>query len=167
VRRVLIIGNSGGGKSTLARRLGAKLGLPVIHLDVLFWKPGWVESEDDDYRRRVMAALEAPEWICDGNFPGTYGVRMARSDTIVWIDQPPLLCLARAIWRMLIYRRGGRPDMAAGCDEKIDFAFYGFILTYNRKVKPRLEAALAAHGAHARVVRLRNDRDIARFLAEA
>lgn len=167
MRRVLIIGNSGAGKSTLARRLGEKLGLPVIHLDVLFWKPGWVESEREDYRRRVLAALEAPEWICDGNFTSTFGLRMALSDTIVWIDQPPLLCLFRAIWRAITYRKGGRPDMAEGCTEKIDFQFYGFILTYNRKVQPLLEAALAEHGAHARVVRLRSDREIARFLADA
>jgi adenylate kinase family enzyme len=167
VRRVLIIGNSGGGKSTLARRLGQKLGLPVIHLDVLFWKPGWVESDRDDYRRRVLAALEAPEWICDGNFTSTFGLRMALSDTIVWIDQPRLLCLIRAIWRAVTYRDGGRPDMAEGCREKIDFEFYSFIWTYDRKVRPLLEAALAEHGAHAQIVRLRSDREIADFLAQA
>ncbi|MBL8554273.1 MAG: hypothetical protein JNL41_08345 [Phenylobacterium sp.] len=167
MRRILIVGNSGGGKSTLARRLGEKLGLPVVHLDVLFWKPGWVESDRDEYRAKVVAALAAPDWICDGNFTSTFGLRMSLSDTIIWIDRPRWLCLFRAIRRAVTYRRGGRPDMAEGCDEKIDFDFYGFILTYDRKVRPKLEAALAEHGGHARLVRLTTDRETAAFLAQA
>jgi len=167
MRRVLIVGNSGGGKSTLARALGAKLGLPVIHLDVLFWKPGWVESDDDEFRARVAEALQAPAWIADGNFGGTWDLRMPMAGTIVWIDQPRLLCLWRAIRRVFVYRDGTRPDMAEGCRETIDLKFYGFIWTYDRKVRPSLEAALAEHGAHARVVRLRSDREIAAFLAQA
>jgi len=167
MRRVLIVGNSGGGKSTLARALGAKLGLPVIHLDVLFWKTGWVESDDDEFRARVAEALQAPAWIADGNFGGTWDLRMPMADTIVWIDQPRLLCLWRAIRRVFVYRDGTRPDMAEGCRETIDLKFYGFIWTYDRKVRPSLEAALAEHGAHARVVRLRSDREIAAFLAQA
>jgi hypothetical protein len=67
---------------------------------------------------------------------------------------------------MIQYRKGGRPDIAEGCDESIDLNFYRFILTYDAKVKPRLEAALATHGAQARQVRLRSDRDIAAFLEE-
>lgn len=86
MRRVLIVGNSGGGKSTLARSLGAKLGLPVIHLDVLFWKPGWVESDRADFRVRVAEALQAPAWICDGNFTSSYDLRMPYADTIIWIE---------------------------------------------------------------------------------
>ena len=167
MRRVLIVGNSGGGKSTLARRLGEKLGLPVVHLDALFWKPGWVESDDAEFRARVTEALTAPAWVCDGNFPGTWDVRMPLADTIVWIDQPRWLCVWRAIWRIVVYRDGTRPDMAEGCREAIDFKFYRFIWTYGRKVRPRLEAALAEHGAHARIVRLTSDREIADFLAQA
>ncbi len=167
MRRILIIGNSGGGKSTLARRLGAKLGLPVIHLDVLFWKPGWVESGDVEFRDTVTAALAAPAWICDGNFGSNWDLRMPLSDTIIWIDQPRLLCLVRAIWRIISYRPGARPDIAEGCSETFDLAFYRFILSYDRQVRPRLKAALAAYGAHARLVHLRSDFEIAAFLAQA
>ena len=167
VRRVLIIGNSGGGKSTLARRLGEKLGLPVIHLDVLFWKPGWVESDDDEFHARIAAFQREDAWISDGNFGGSWDLRMPLADTIIWIDQPAWLCLVRAISRVVEYRDGVRPDMAEGCRESVDFKFYHFILTYQRKVAPKLEAALATHGAHARIVRLKNDREIADFLAQA
>lgn len=166
-RRILVVGNSGGGKSTLARALGEKLGLPVIHLDVLFWKPGWVEAPDEEFRPAVAAALQAQAWICDGNFGGSWDIRMPLADTIVWIQQPRLLCLARAIWRVIAYRRGDRPDMAEGCREKFDPKFYAYIWSYDRKMTPRLEAALAKYGAHARIVRLRSDKEIAAFLAQA
>ena len=167
MRRVLIIGNSGGGKSTLARKLGDRLSLPIVHLDVLFWKPGWVESQDAEFRACVAEALTAPAWICDGNFGSTWDVRMPLADTIVWIDQPRLVCLIRAICRVFQYRRAPRPDMAEGCRETLDFAFYRFIWIYDRQVRPRLLEALATHGAHARQVLLRNDREIAAFLSEA
>lgn len=167
MRRVLIVGNGGAGKSTLARALGARTGLPVIHLDVLFWKPGWVESDDGAFRQAVTEALSGAEWICDGNFGSTWDVRMPRADTIIWIDRPPWQSLLRAIRRMIQYRKGGRPDIADGCDEYIDLNFYRFILTYDAKVKPRLEAALATHGAQARQIRLRSDREIAAYLEGA
>lgn len=167
MRRILIIGNSGAGKSTLARRLGEKLSLPVVHLDVLFWKPGWIESDDDEFRARIAEALSGDAWVCEGDFRGSWDLRMPLADTIVWIDQPPWLCLARAIWRLMKYRDRTRPDLAEGCGETIDLNFYGFILTYNRKVRPKLVAALATHGARARHVRLRSDREIVTFLANA
>jgi adenylate kinase family enzyme len=167
MRRVLIVGNSGAGKSTLARRLGEKLGLPVVHLDVLFWKPGWVESEDGEFHARIEAFQRGEAWISDGNFGGSWHLRMPAADTIIWLDLPVWLCLLRAIWRVFEYRDESRPDMAEGCREKIDLAFYRFILSYNRKVRPRLEKALAEHGAHARIVRLGSDREIAAFLAQA
>jgi adenylate kinase family enzyme len=166
MRRILIVGNSGGGKSTLARRLGERLSLPVIHLDVIFWKPGWVEIGDDVFRVEVERALQAPAWVCDGNFAGTWDLRMPLADTIVWLDQPRLLCLFRAVMRVFTYRgRRTRPDMADGCDEKFDPKFYSYIWTYDAKVGPRLEAALAEYGRHARVVRLKSDREIAAFVA--
>lgn len=167
MRRVLIIGNSGAGKSTLARRLGEKLGLPVVHLDVLYWKPGWVESADEEFHARIEAYQRADAWIADGNFGGSWRLRMPAADTIVWLDLPAWLCLVRAIWRVFEYRDGTRPDMAEGCREKIDFQFYGYILSYNRKMRPRLEKALAEHGTHARLFHLKSDREIAAFLAQA
>jgi len=166
MRRILIVGNSGGGKSTLARLLGKKLSLPVIHLDVIFWKPGWVEIGDDLFRVEVERALQGPAWICDGNFAGTWDLRMSLADTIIWLDQPRLLCLLRAVMRVLTYSgRRTRPDMAEGCHEKFDPKFYLYIWGYDARVAPRLEVALAQYGRHTRVVRLKNDREIAAFVA--
>ena len=165
MRRILIVGNSGAGKSRLARLLGERLALPVVHLDVLFWQPGWTEVADEVFRARVAQALSGDAWICDGNFRGTWDLRMPLADTVVWLTPPRLVCLWRAVTRVFAYnRRRRRPDMAEGCDEKIDLAFYRYIWTYDARVAPQLEAALQRHAGHARIVRLANDRQVDAFL---
>lgn len=167
MKRILIVGNSGGGKSTLARRLGQKLGVPVVHLDLLFWKAGWTESADVEFRSNVARALQQPAWVCDGDFSSSLDLRAPLADTIIWIDQSRWLCLFRAVWRLVQYRHGDRPDMAEGCRETVDLRFYSYIWHWNRDRRARLEAAMATHGAHARIVRLRSDREITAFLATA
>jgi len=67
-RRVVVTGMAGAGKSTFARQLSAKTGLPVIHLDVHFWKPGWVEPSDQEWRDVQSKLLAGEEWIADGNY---------------------------------------------------------------------------------------------------
>lgn len=165
MKRILVIGCSGGGKSTLARALGEKLALPVVHLDVLFWKPGWVESSYDEFRPKVAAAVAEDRWIVDGNFSRTFDLRLPRADTIVWVDQPRRVCLWRAFRRTLTLFGETRPDLAPGCPEKIDPAFYRFIWNFKKTHDAMIEEALACDGAHARVFRLRSDKEIAAFLA--
>lgn len=165
MRRIAIVGCSGGGKSTLARALGARLGLPIIHIDVIFWRPGWVEGPRAETKAQVEAACAADAWICEGNFIDASALRFRRADTIVWIDQPRHVCLRRAIWRALTGFGRDRPDLAPGCPEKIDFHFYRYIWDWNRTTRPRMDAAIAEHGSRARFVRLKNDREIAAWLA--
>lgn len=165
MKRVLVIGCSGGGKSTLARKLGEKLGLPVVHLDVLFWKPGWVESSYDEFRPKVAAAVAEDRWVIDGNFSRTFDIRLPRADTIVWVDQPRRVCLWRAFRRTLTLFGETRADLAPGCPEKFDPAFYRFIWNFRRTHDAMIEAALTRDAAHAKQFRLRSDREISAFLA--
>jgi adenylate kinase family enzyme len=167
MNRIAIVGCSGGGKSTLARALGAALGLPVVHFDVLFWKPGWTEPDRESFHAAVDAALAGERWVSDGNFPSVADVSLARADTIVWIDQPIPLCLRRALWRALTQFGRTRADLAPGCPEKIDPAFYHYIATWNRLARPRLQEAIDTFGGHARLIRLGSDRAIAAWLGEA
>ena len=78
-RRILVIGPSGAGKSTLARRLGAITGLPVIHLDRVYWNAGWVPTPDEEFRSRLAALLREPEWIIDGAYVTTQEERLSYS----------------------------------------------------------------------------------------
>ncbi len=164
LKRICVVGCSGAGKSQLARALGARLGLPVVHLDVLFWRPGWTESEPAAFHERTAGALAGERWITDGNFTAVADLSLARCDTILWLEQPTLLCLWRAFARALQGHGRDRPDMAPGCAEKIDPAFYGYILSWRSGPRRRLERAIAEHGAGARLVRLKGDRGVAEFL---
>jgi adenylate kinase family enzyme len=164
MQRIAIVGCSGGGKSTLARALGERLGLTAVHLDTLFWKPGWVESAPAPFRAAVDQAASGERWVMDGNFTGASPLRFARADTIVCLDQPRLVCLWRALWRAVSAFGRVRADLAPGCPEpRIDLAFYRYIWTWERVTRPKVERAIAAHGAGARLIRLRGDREIAAF----
>ncbi len=114
-RRVVVTGMAGAGKSTFARQLSAKTGLPVIHLDVHFWKPGWVEPSDTEWRDVQSTLLASEEWIADGNYHETLDLRLGRADTFVYLDTPWRLCAARAFVRGLHCPDGTQlPD---GCED--------------------------------------------------
>lgn len=165
MNRILVIGCSGGGKSTLARALGAKLGLPVTHLDVLWWQPGWTESSYDEFRPKVAAAVAEERWVIDGNFSRTFDLRLPRADTVIWVDQPRRICLWRAFRRTLTQFGRNRADLAPGCPEKFDPAFYRFIWNFKRTHDAMMEEALARDAAHAQVFRLRSDAEIMAFMS--
>jgi adenylate kinase family enzyme len=167
MRRVLVIGSGGAGKSTLARRLGDRLGLPVIHLDALYWNAGWVATPPGEWARAVADVTERDAWVMDGNYGGTLEVRLAACDTVVFLDLPRLVCLWRVVRRWVRYRGRARPDMAAGCEEQIDAEFLWWIWTYPDRRRPGILARLGALTGGQRVVVLRSRREIEAFLAAA
>lgn len=89
-RRVLVFGPSGSGKSTLARGIGERLGLPVVELDALFHRPNWEETPVDEFRERVLSALDghAAGWVCDGNYGKVRDITLPRADTVVRLRLP-------------------------------------------------------------------------------
>lgn len=165
MRRIAIVGCSGGGKSTLARALGARLALPVVHLDSLFWKPDWRESPLEEFRPRVEDWARREEWIIEGNFILASTLRFQRADTIIWLELPIWLCLMRAVIRSALAFGRARADLAPGCPERFDLAFYGYIWSWNRLTRPKMAQALAVHAPGARLIRLAGDRQAAAFLS--
>ena len=93
MERIMIIGCGGSGKSTLARELGEKLKLPVVHLDKLFWTPGWVPVSREEFDKRHLAALERDKWIIDGNFDRTIPARLQYCDTVLYLDYSRFACV--------------------------------------------------------------------------
>ena len=166
MQRIAIVGCSGSGKSTLARSLGKRLGLPVVHMDTLFWLPDWTESDGDEFRARVDQVASAETWVMDGGFITHSRSRFERADTVIWIELPIWLCLARAIWRMLTHFGRTRADLAPGCPERFDLAFYRYIWNWDRDSRPRMQAAIDDWASEARLVRLKSDREMRRFVAD-
>jgi hypothetical protein len=85
-QRIVIVGCSGSGKSTLARKLGLRLGLPVVHLDVLHYLPKWKRASLAEFRARVTEAHRGEAWISEGNFASwTFDIRLPRADpSLCW-----------------------------------------------------------------------------------
>jgi adenylate kinase family enzyme len=167
MQRVIIVGCSGAGKSTMAGALGRITGLPVVHLDAHYWRPGWTAPSESEWDDQLAELLRGDRWIMDGNFGRTMGVRMAAADTVVFLDFPRRICLTRVLLRALKYRGRARPDLGPDCPEHLpDREFLGFIWTYKRK--SRLKAIRVVDDARAAgktVVVLRHPREVARYLS--
>lgn len=165
MKRVLVIGSSGAGKSTFARRLSEKTGLEVIHLDVLYWKPNWIEPPKDEWQKTVENALKGDAWIMDGNYSGTLASRLKACDTVVFLDFPRMTCVYRILRRVLFYWKEIRPDMAEGCAEQFDWEFTKWVWNFPTRSKPQVEAFLKQFENEKMIIRLKSKREVENFFA--
>jgi adenylate kinase family enzyme len=167
VKRVLVIGSGGAGKSTLARRLGERLSLEVIHLDAYHWRPGWVEPPKEEWNATVEELLRREAWVMDGNYSGTLDARLVACDTVVFLDLPRAVCLWRVMKRLAMYYHRRRPDMAEGCHESFDLEFIRWVWSYRKRSRPKVVRLLREHEREKRVVWLRSSAEAEEFLARA
>lgn len=163
MKRVLIIGCGGAGKSTLARQLGEKTGLPVVHLDSIFWLPGWVEMEKEEFDRRVREEMEKEAWIMDGNFNRTLPERIQHCDTIIYMDFSRFACLLGVCKRVLTTYGTVRPDMGQGCPERLDWEFLKWVWNFNKNKRERYYRMLNEAEGKETIV-LKNRRMVRAFL---
>ena len=160
---ILIIGCSGSGKSWLARELGQKLGLPVIHLDQLWWQTGWQNVTVEEFDSRLAMALNMDRWIIDGNYSRTMEERLTRCDTVIYLDFSRWACLLGMCQRLLTNRGKTRPDMSAGCPERFNWEFVKWIWNFNKNNRVRNYTYLAK-AKHAKSVLLKNRKEVQRCL---
>ncbi len=86
LRRIVVVGTSGSGKTTMAARLAEGLGLPHVELDAIHWGPGWTPLAVEEFRERTAEALAGEAWSTDGNYSGVRDIVWSRADTLVWLD---------------------------------------------------------------------------------
>ena len=163
MQRIVIIGCGGAGKSTLARKLGEKTGLPVVHLDKLFWRPGWQSVSQEEFDILHRQALAENAWIMDGNFNRTMPERVARCDTIIYLDFSRMACLMGVVKRIFTTYGTGRPDMGGGCPERVDWEFLKWVWNYNKDKRER-NYRLLNEATHAETIVLKNRRAVKKFL---
>ena len=164
MERIMIIGCGGAGKSTLARQLGEKLKLPVVHLDQIWWKPGnWQHLEREEFDRLLKEEVEKPRWILDGNFNRTMETRLEFCDTVIYLDFSRWICLLSWIKRVITNWGTARADMAEGCAEWFDPEMAGWIWNFNNTHRENYYRMLnEAEGVETIV--LKNRRAVRKFL---
>ena len=166
MRKVLVIGSGGAGKSVFASRLGALLRIPVLHLDRFYWRSGWSETPKDQWLKTIDGLLRQDAWIMDGNYSGTLAMRVAASDTVIFLDLPRVLCVWRVLKRALIYRNDVRPDMAEGCREKLNLEFIGWVWNYSTRSRPKIVELLRSNSERKNIVWLKSPSEVESFLAQ-
>jgi adenylate kinase family enzyme len=164
VERILIIGSGGSGKSHLSRKLGALLHLPVIHLDRIFWRPGWGEIPREDWTKLVEKELARSQWIMEGDYRENLDLRLAACDTVVFLHLARVICVWRALIRTYQHKILPRPDVPEGCVEKLNFRFLRRIWRYPEREAPEILEKLRDLGPGRRVLVLKSRREVAWFL---
>jgi adenylate kinase family enzyme len=164
MQRVLVIGAGGAGKTTVASILAERLGLPLIHLDTLYWHPGWTPTPADEWQRVVESLIAQPRWVMDGNYGGTLDIRLAACDTVIFLDLPRRISLWRILKRRVRYLRRVRPDIAPGCPERLTWEFVRWVWTYPKRRRGKILERLRAL-AGRQVIILSSPSHVDRFLA--
>lgn len=160
MKKILVIGSPGSGKSTLSRQLAQRLGISCIHLDQLWWKDKWVNVSREEFDALLQAELERESWIIDGNFNRTLPHRLQYADTVIWLDFHTTVCL----WRVWHRRGKTRPDMPQNCVEKLnrDFVqFLVYICKFKKKNNHRISQLL--ENCNADVIIIKNNKQLKEF----
>lgn len=163
-RRIIVLGSSGSGKSTLSAKLGELTGIPVVHLDRLFWNPGWVETPKNEMDKKVADAVSGESWIIDGGYTQTLDFRLERADAIVFIDLGRHICLFRVFKRWIKNYGKTRNDMGEGCPEKVDIDFLKWVWSYPKRLRKITIEKIYSSGKQ--VYHLKSRKEVESFILE-
>ena len=164
MQRVMIVGQPGAGKSTIARQIGKITGLPVVHIDQIHWQPGWVERDRAEKTRLCQEVHAREQWIFEGGHSATWAERLERADTFIWIDLPLGLRYRRVFWRMLRHWGQSRPDLPEDCPEQFSWEFYRWIWDTRHSARRGAQRCLDKADGGTRTYHLQSPAAVAQFL---
>ena len=165
-KRIAIIGNAGGGKSTVAKRLSEARGLPLHQLDKLQWNPGWVATPKTEFDRRHDELIASERWIMDG-FASWESIdrRFEAADTIIFVDHPLWIHYWWAIKRQVMCVFRPRPDFVEGCPMlPMTWKLLKMICQIHRHARPKLVARINHYSKGRDVYHIRSPRELRRFV---
>lgn len=164
MKRILVIGCCGSGKSTLSAQLNKITGLPIVHLDREFWSEGWKEPDKTEFRDKIDTITQNDRWIIDGHYYSTMDSRLARADTVFHLDFSTRICLGRVIKRTFFAFGKDRPDCADGCPERVNLGFLKYVIRFRSSFRDRTLLLLEKH-SHLKTHSFKSPTELAGYLA--
>lgn len=164
MEKIVIIGSPGAGKSTLARKLGRKLHIKVVHLDRIFWQPGWKEKPRDKRIEILEKLIQEKQWIIEGTYLSSSEPRLRAADLIIFLDVAPLVCLQRIINRHREYRGLSRHDIPQGSGDKLTLVRMWKVLIFPFQDRRTLLKKLR-RSQSKQIIRLRSPKEVDDFLS--
>ena len=163
--KIVIIGSPGAGKSTLARKLGRKLQIPVVHLDRKFWLPGWIEKPRNTRIEILEKIVRKKQWIIEGTYLSSSEPRLNAADTIIFLDIDPATCLQRIIKRHFECQDQHRHDLKEGCHDKLTLIRILKVLVFPIRGRRTLNKKLSNYKSK-HIIRLRSTIEVEAFLTQ-
>lgn len=164
MKRVILIGSPGSGKSTMSTKLAQILNLELYHLDNLFWSPGWIMASKEEQISITKDLIQKEEWLIDGNYNGTLELRLERADFVVFFDLPRWLCMVRIFKRMIQYRNQKRPDFNAGT-ERFNWEFVKYVWDFRKSKRPSIYKKLKQY-PNKEIVILKSRKEVENFMKQ-
>lgn len=161
VKRLVIIGCGGSGKTLLANQLAALYELPLTHLDAVYYDAEWNPLPTEEFEAEQRRLVAEQRWLIEGNYAGTLPIRLARAETVIFLDLPPITCLYGIAQRRWRYRGGQHGD---GVYDHITWNFIKYIWGYRKTMRPKVQGLLAEHGGNAHLHMLTSRRQAARYV---
>ncbi len=157
MKKVIVIGSPGAGKSTFAKELAQKTKLPLYHLDQIWWRENWTHISREEFNNIHAELISQDEWIIDGDYNRTRAARINACDTIFYLRYPRTVCFFGAMKRALKNRGKSRSDMAEGCVEHFDREFRRYIWNFDKTRGEDIRKALSSCDADVHIFRSRKE----------
>ncbi len=164
MKKIILIGCPGSGKTTLATKLGSKLNIPIHHLDKYFWKENRKHLTQEEFREVQDDLMATDTWILDGNFTKSIDNRIVNADTVIFLDFPKALSLFRYVKRYINHFGTVRNDMGGGNTDTLQWKFIKFVLTFP---KEEIYSMIKEYSGERKVYILKNQKEVDIFLNNA